>query len=237
MVRPCADRTYRIFGCNVSVLADNSLVKRAFRLSQQGGEVHEVSDEDLLVAVAAGPGALQEFYRRHVAKVMGMGVRRFSNPEDVADFVATVFLEVLRSAGGFDPRRGGAVSWLYGLAGNVAVGMYRQQARSADAQLRQAGRALLDADDMARVEERIDAAATLRHVYQAMQQLGDADRRLLELVAVDGLGTREVADALEISQVAVRVRLLRARHRLRTAMSTANQSITPSAYLIKEEVA
>ena len=28
-----------------------------------------------------------------------------------ADFVANVFLEVLRSAGGYDPRRGDAVAW------------------------------------------------------------------------------------------------------------------------------
>ena len=83
--------------------------------------MHEHSDEELLVAIAAGPGFLPEFYRRHVAKVTGVGVRRFSTPEDVADFVANVFLEVLRSAGSYDPRRGDAVAWLYGLAGNVAA--------------------------------------------------------------------------------------------------------------------
>lgn len=199
--------------------------------------MRQATDEDLLVAVAAGPGALQEFYRRHVAKIMGMGVRRFGNPEDVADFVATVFLEVLNSAGGFDPRRGNAVSWLYGLASNVAIGMYRQQARSTDAQLRLAGRALMDADDISRVEERIDAAARLRQVHQAMSRLGDADRRLLELVAVDGLSPSQVADALTITPVAVRVRLLRARHRLRAAMSVPEPPADPSPFLIKEEVA
>jgi DNA-directed RNA polymerase specialized sigma24 family protein len=68
------------------------------------------SDEELLAAIAAGPGALPEFYRRHVARVTGMGVRRFGSPEDVADFVANVFLEVLGSADRFDPRRGNARS-------------------------------------------------------------------------------------------------------------------------------
>jgi RNA polymerase sigma-70 factor (ECF subfamily) len=196
--------------------------------------VHERSNEDVLVAVAAGPGALAEFYRRHVAKVVGMGVPRFSNPEDVADFVATVFLEVLRSAGGYNPRRGSAVSWLYGVAGNVAAGMYRNQARAVDAEQRLAGRQLLDADDFARVEERIDAAAALRHVYQAMQRLGDADRRLLELVAVDGLSLGEAADALRITPVAARVRLTRARRRLRTAMRLADLPSTVT-YLVREE--
>ena len=95
-------------------------------------------------------------------------MRRFSTPEDVADFVANVFLEVLRSAGSYDPRRGDAVAWLYGLAGNVAAGMRRQQRRSTDAEHRLAGRSLLDADDYARVEERIDAASALRRAYERL---------------------------------------------------------------------
>jgi DNA-directed RNA polymerase specialized sigma24 family protein len=72
--------------------------------------------------------------------VTGVGVRRFSRPEDVADFVANVFLKVLESAGSYDPRRGNAVAWLYGLAGNVAAGMRRQQQRLTDAEHRLAGR-------------------------------------------------------------------------------------------------
>lgn len=197
--------------------------------------MHEHSDEELLAAIAAGPGFLPEFYRRHVAKVTGVGVRRFSTPEDVADFVANVFLEVLRSAGSYDPRRGDAVAWLYGLAGNVAAGMRRQQRRSTDAEHRLAGRSLLDADDYARVEERIDAATALRRAYEAMQQLPDQDRRLLELVAVDGLSTGEAANVLGITAVATRVRLVRARARLRARLDAADQPLPTSQRLVKEE--
>ncbi|TCN34457.1 RNA polymerase sigma-70 factor (ECF subfamily) [Kribbella sp. VKM Ac-2500] len=177
----------------------------------------EGSDEDLLAAIGADPAALRAFYLRHIAKVTGMGVRRFDQPEDVADFVANVFLEVLRSARGFDPGRGHAVAWLYGLGSNVASAMYRQQARTLRAEQQLQGRALLDADDYARVEERIDAAADLRRTYTAMQRLAPQDRQVLELVAVDGLTTAEAARALSISPIAARVRLTRARRRLLSA--------------------
>ena len=195
--------------------------------------MHELTDEELLAAISAGPGAIREFYLRHVARVTGMGVRRFDNAEDVADFVATVFLQVLRSADRFDPRRGSAVAWLYGLAGNVAAGMHRRRTRAAVAEQELAGRALLDADDCARVEERIDAAAELRRTYQAMQDLPDQDRRLLELIAVDGLSTVEAAHVLRISPVAARVRLTRARGRLRAALAR----VTPreTVRLVREE--
>jgi len=186
-----------------------------------------VSDEQLLAAIAAGPGSLPEFYRRHVAKVTGMGARRFDNAEDVADFVATVFLEVLESAGRFDPGRGSAVAWLYGVAGNVAAGMYRRRMRATQAQQRLSGRALLDADDYARVEERIDAATELRRAYLAMRGLPDGERRLLELVAVDGLTSREAAQALSITPVAARVRLARARGRLRMTLAGDDEPARP----------
>ena len=188
-----------------------------------------LSDEELLAAVAAGPGAFPEFYRRHVARVTGMGVRRFDSPEDVADFVANVFLEVLGSADRFDPKRGNAVDWLYGVAGNIAAGMHRRQARTAKAERELAGRAFLDADDYARVEERIDATNRLRRTYRALQQLREQDRRLLELIAVDGLSTGEAARVLSISPVAARVRLSRARGRLQMALAAGGQEEATSA--------
>ena len=192
------------------------------------------SDEELLAAIATGPGAFPEFYRRHVARVTAMGVRRFGNPEDVADFVATVFLEVLGSADGFDPGRGPAVAWLYGVGSNVATAMYRQRWRAVQAEQRISGRALLDPDDYARVEEGIDAAARLRQTYLAMRDLPEQDRRLLELVAVDGLSTREAAHALKLTPVAVRVRLSRARSRLRVALTRQDGPDTRALHTIQE---
>lgn len=192
------------------------------------------SDEELLAAIATGPGAFPEFYRRYVARVTGMGVRRFDNPEDVADFVATVFLEVLGSAEGFDPGRGSATAWLYGVGSNVATAMYRQRWRAAQAEQRISGRALLDPDDYIRVEEAIDAAARLRQTYQAMRGLPEQDRRLLELVAVDGLSTREAASALKLTPVAARVRLSRARGRLRAAVTPLDEPGARALQIIQE---
>src|SRR4029453_16778847 len=133
------------------------------------------------------------------------------------------------SADRFDPRRGNAIDWLYGVAGNVAAGMTSRKARKAKAERQLAGRAFLDADDYARVEERIDAANRLRRTYRALQHLREQDRRLLELIAVDGLSTGEAARVLSISPVAARVRLSRARVRLQTALAAGGQEGATSA--------
>jgi RNA polymerase sigma factor (sigma-70 family) len=200
--------------------------------------VTESSDEELLVAIARGPGAIAEFYRRHVARVTGMGVRRFDNPEDVADFVGNVLLAVLTSASGFDPARGRAVSWLYGVGTNVASAMYRQRGRTAHAERRISGRALLDSNDYARVEERIDAATELRRTYLAIQQLSQSDRELLELVAIDGLDAREAASVVGVTPVTARVRLSRARNRLRAALDQQQIEREMSAlHIVKRGIA
>jgi len=200
-----------------------------------GSAVDSRSDEALLQAIAAGPGSLPEFYRRHVAKIIGAGSRRFSEPEDVADFVASVFLEVMESAGTFDPRRGPAVAWLYGLAAHVAAQERRRSARAADAARRFTGRELLQTDDYERIEERIDAAAEARAVYAALEKLGSEDRRLLELVAVDGLTSLQAAEVLGVSRIAVRVRLSRARRRLRHVLEEASAHHPKSAATLAKE--
>lgn len=190
----------------------------------------ERTDEELLLSIAAAPGALPEFYLRHVGRMIAFGARRFGGPEDVADFVAEVFLEVLESAPRFDPRRGRALPWLYGLAANVAAQERRRAARAADASRRLSGRALLDPDDGARIEERIDAAARLRETYGLLGQLPAGERHALELVALDGLAPASAAEALGISPIALRVRLHRARSRLRRLLDTPRPDPGTSAH-------
>lgn len=188
-------------------------------------EQDQRTDEELLVATAAGPGALPEFYRRNVGRVIAAGARRFDQPEDVADFTAAVFLAVLESASGFEPRRGNAVAWLYGIINHVASDEFRRRTRASETERRIAGRDLLADDDIDRLERRIDASAQAREVCRLLEGLPENDRRLLQLVAVDGISPAEAAGAMGISRIAVRVRLHRSRRRLRELLA---RSIPPS---------
>jgi len=194
--------------------------------------VDDRSDEDLLEAIANGPGALDEFYRRHVRRMLAFGARRFADPEDVADFAASVFLAVLESASGFDRRKGSAVGWLYGVGSHIAAAQRRDRARLNDAASRISGRSLLDAEDYERIERQVDAAAEARAVHAALEHLRPHDRRLLELVAVDGLNPAEAAAATGVSRVAARVRLSRARRALREVLDEKAIAMDPA-----EEVA
>ena len=79
-----------------------------------------------------------------------------------------------------------------------------------------AGRRLLDADDIERMTEKIDALRQIRELHAELQVLPEGERAVLELVSVDGLTVAEAASALNIRQVTARVRLHRARSALRS---------------------
>jgi RNA polymerase sigma-70 factor (ECF subfamily) len=163
-------------------------------------------------AAARDPQLFEEFYRRHVDAMTSFVARRVADPHTVADLTAEIFLAVLDSAHTYRPSRGSERAWLYGIARHVVAGERRRVARETDRDRRISGRRLLAADDIARLEDKLDLRA-----LAALERLPAGERAVLELVAVDELTVGEAATALGISQVAARVRLHRARKSLRAA--------------------
>ncbi|MER5214024.1 sigma-70 family RNA polymerase sigma factor [Streptomyces sp. NPDC002838] len=166
-------------------------------------------------AVVRDPQLFEEFYRRHVDAVMRFVARRVDDPHTAADLTAEIFLAVLDSAHSYRPRLGSETAWLYGIARNVVSSERRRVAREAERDLRFSGRRLLEADDILRIEDRLDAESPGRRVLAALARLPEGERAVMELIAVDQLTVTEAAAALGIRQVTARVRLHRARKALR----------------------
>jgi RNA polymerase sigma factor (sigma-70 family) len=78
--------------------------------------VSSPSDEALLLAARRDAEAFAEFYRRHARPLAGFLVRRTGDPEAAADLLAETFAAALSGLDRFDPARGDAAAWLYGIA-------------------------------------------------------------------------------------------------------------------------
>ncbi|MFI1992062.1 RNA polymerase sigma factor [Actinoplanes sp. NPDC020271] len=161
----------------------------------------------------------EAFYREHIGPVSRFVARRVDDPHLAADLTADIFVAVIESAHTYRPDRGSRTAWLYGVAHHVLAAEHRRARRESAVTRRVAGRRLLDAADVARIEERIDAEASARRVHQALSGVPDGTRRLLELVAVDGLPVAEAAAVLGMSAIAARVRLHRARRQIRALLT------------------
>ncbi|GGT01989.1 RNA polymerase sigma factor [Streptomyces chromofuscus] len=170
--------------------------------------------------IGEDPEAFEAFYREHVQAVLRYATRRCRDPHAAADLVAEVFLAAISAAHGYRDELGSPVAWLYGIARNVAASEERRAARAWAAERRLAGRRLLDGDDIARLEERIDAERDYRALLADLAALPAGQRAVLESVAVDGLTVAEAATVLGITQVTARVRLHRARRALKCAPET-----------------
>src|SRR5207247_2338190 len=77
------------------------------------------TDEQLLSAISAGDAAAFDvFYVRRLAHVTGFFMRRVRDPELAFDLVAETFAAVVAGSSRFDPSRGSAMAWLFGIAAN-----------------------------------------------------------------------------------------------------------------------
>ncbi|GAA3009891.1 sigma-70 family RNA polymerase sigma factor [Kitasatospora albolonga] len=170
------------------------------------------------------PEGFGAFYREHVHTVLGFVTRRVTDPHLAADLTADIFVAALEAASGYRADRGTPVAWLYGIARNVVASHARGSGRERGALARLQGRRLLDDQDVAALEERIDAQRAVRALADRHAGLSEPLRAVLDLMVLDGLTPAETAQVLGLSQATVRVRLHRARRILRA---------TPAAQLIE----
>jgi RNA polymerase sigma factor (sigma-70 family) len=174
-----------------------------------------------LPLIGIDPDIFEVFYRGHVEVVERFVVRRVGDRERAADLTAEIFLAAIDSAHRYRSRLGTPRAWLLGIARVLVANDGRQRDRQRAGEERLRGSTLLDEDDAARLDARIDAAARSRDLYAAMDRLPKGERAVLELVAIDELSLAEAAAAAGIRPVTARVRLHRARRKLRTELDAA----------------
>ena len=186
-----------------------------------------MNDNHPLRRIGRDPTAFEAFYRANVEAVQRFIARRVNDPHLAADLTADVFLAVIEASDSYRPSRGTPIAWLYGVARNVVADRHRQQARELRLVTRVAGRALLDPDSLARVEDRITAEQESRRLYAALSTLPEDDRALIELVALDGLSVADAAQVLGVKPGTARVRLHRARRQITTHPLLTTVEVTP----------
>jgi RNA polymerase sigma-70 factor (ECF subfamily) len=176
--------------------------------------------------IGTDPEIFEVFYREHVQGIQGFVARRVGDSDRVADLTAEVFLAAIGAAHRYQSGRGTPKAWLYGIARTIVAADRRQVGRERAREERLRASALLDGDDVAQIEARIEASTNLRQLYEAMDHLSESERAVLELVAIDELSLNETAAAVGVRPVTARVLLHRARRKLRTELDAV--SIEPA---------
>lgn len=154
---------------------------------------------------------LADAYRRRGQDLFAFAYRLVEGPGVAEDVVHDAFARLLDGRCQVDPRRGDFDMLLFGVVRNVA----REHRRRAVATGRLIERARREGEMSTQV-----VAEDVLAVQTALRTLSDADREVVVLSAYHGCTSAEIARALGTSAVVVRVRLYRARARLRLALDS-----------------
>lgn len=151
----------------------------------------------------------EALYRENYGRVLGYALRRAS-AQAAHDVVADTFLVAWRR---LEQVPETPLPWLLGVARRTLANQRRAAGR----------RAALVAEFATAASAQPAQPADGVETLGALERLPAADQELLKLVAWEGLSTKEAAAAMELSQVACRARIHRAKRRLAAALNQAEE--------------
>ncbi len=178
-------------------------------------------DADLLRAAGSDPDAFRELYSRYSERLFRYFARRTGSEDSALELTAETFSRVWVMRGRFEDQRDGSVApWLFGIARNVLL----MSIRRGEVERRTATRLGV----LERLGIEAPAAAPEPGWAEGADELLDtlplSQRDALRLRIIDELDYDEVAEALETSRSAARVRVHRGLAALRQRLTNPKEN-------------
>jgi RNA polymerase sigma-70 factor (ECF subfamily) len=175
-----------------------------------------VDEDALLLAARTGRSSFAALYRHFERPVLGFFMRATGQPDLAADLTAETFASALESLGSYDPAKGRADQWLFGIARNVLGKSYRRGRVDVAARER-LGMPKLVLDDHAM--ETISRLTASDEATLALAKLPPEQRHAIEARVIGERNYTDIASELRCSEAVVRKRVSRGLRALRTRLA------------------
>lgn len=172
--------------------------------------------EELMSAARSDAEAFGAFYRLFERRLLGFFMRATGRAEVAADLAAETFARALESIDGYDPDRGLAEQWLFGIARNVLRASHR------DGQVQAAARERLGMPTLVLDEHTNEAIGRLvedDRATLALTELPDEQQHAIRARVLEGYEYSEIAGELRCSEALARQRVSRGLRTLRTRLA------------------
>lgn len=160
--------------------------------------ISRLSDEALVAQVARGDSAaLEALYDRHNSTVLGLTLKIIGDRAAAEDILQETFWRVWKSADTFQSQRGSFTSWLFRIARNLAIDVYRRNNVRPQVMPDDDGSvSVLDRtpDPDMDVAEQAQAVLQNKQVRGAMSSLPGVQRQVIEMAYFYGMTRQEIAE-------------------------------------------
>jgi RNA polymerase sigma-70 factor (ECF subfamily) len=178
-------------------------------------ELLSSDDEGLARAARQDPAAFAELYHRHFTRVYRYHIARTGNIADAQDLTTLTFLAAMDGISGYRGR-GSFGAWLMSIAHNQMAQLFRSRRRE-----RPLERAEHLSDPAPLPEVIAGRRIQFAQVSQALRELKPERAEAIVLCLFANLTAREAGQAMEKSEAAVKMLLLRGLGELREKLSVA----------------
>ncbi len=180
---------------------------------------------ELIAAAKAGDKQAQaRLVKMYSPRIYNLGLKMLRNVEDAEDLLQEAFITAFRKLDSFK-EASTFYTWIYRIGVNIALGKLRQQSRmqisysiqEPDFESLQ-GMSISDWPEY--IETKVSDEEFREALKVALDDLDEKYRSVFVLRDLEGMSTQEAAEALDLTESNVKVRLMRARLFLRDRMQT-----------------
>jgi RNA polymerase sigma-70 factor, ECF subfamily len=170
-------------------------------------EDKERSTEDLVEAIATGDRqAFVELFGQIAPRIKGYLINLGARPGQAEELTQEVMVTIWQRSGDFDRKRSAAGTWIYTIARNRRIDLWRKEQR----QRFDPEEPLLHSPDPKGPDEELSATEQAAHVRKALASLPQELSSLIRFAYFDGLSHREIAEKTGIPLGTVKTRIRKA---------------------------
>ncbi|MDI6769900.1 MAG: sigma-70 family RNA polymerase sigma factor [Anaerolineales bacterium] len=195
--------------------------------------INKTTPEFSLEALKSGePNEFARFVDTFSGPIYRMALKMLGDGQDAEDVLQNTFLNAFKHIHSFE-ERSSLSTWLYRIAANEALMLIRK--RHPETTLTDTNLEDAEGEDYSPLqfvdwcclpEDELLSVEARRHLDRAIQRLPEKLRIVFILRDLEGLSIEETGQALDLSQTAVKTRLLRARLNLREQLSSYYGELT-----------
>jgi RNA polymerase sigma-70 factor (ECF subfamily) len=167
--------------------------------------------------------AQHRLYRLYYGEMMGVCMRYCKTREEAAEVLNDAFLKVFSKIKDFNPDNS-LQGWVRRVVVNTAIDYYRIQKRM------QVTIVEIDYATEADTGEDIFSGLNANEIIEAIQQLPDSYRLVMNMYAIEGYSHAEIAAITGIAESTSRANLAKARNRLQQILSKKNNLYSINHY-------